>query len=100
MNIFEYGSFCEVYEQLKKTIGSLDDTGTSTVGGVINQSNTDITKGLDYAADSSWASSKLDSWNEMLPGLKTNFENLIVLLNNAKNAADKYNEFEKSNQGM
>ena len=36
----------------------------------------------------------------MLPGLKTNFENLIVLLNNAKNAADKYNEFEKTNSGM
>ena len=100
MNVFEYTTFCEVYENLKKTIGTMDDSDPSTVGGVIKSCDTQINKGLDYAADSSWAASKLQAWNEMLPGLKTNFENLIVLLNNAKNAADKYNEFEKTNSGM
>ena len=100
MNVFDYVAFCEVYENLKKTIGSMEDSDPSTVGGVIKSSDTQINKGLDYAADSSWAASKLSAWNEMLPGLKTNFENLIVLLNNAKNAADKYNEFEKTNSGM
>lgn len=100
MNVFEYTTFCEVYENLKKTIGTMDDADPSTIGGVIKSSDTQINRGLDYAADSSWAASKLAAWNDMLPGLKTNFENLIVLLNNAKSAADKYNEFEKSNSGM
>lgn len=100
MNVFNYATFCEIYENLKKTIGTLDDSDPSTIGGVIKSSDNSINKGLDYAADSSWAASKLNAWNEMLPGLRTNFENLIVLLNNAKNAADKYNEFEKTNSGM
>ena len=100
MNVFNYATFCEIYENLKKTIGTLDDADPSTIGGVIKSSDNSINKGLDYAADSSWAASKLNAWNEMLPGLRTNFENLIVLLNNAKLAADKYNEFEKANSGM
>jgi hypothetical protein len=100
MNVFDYAKFCEVYEQLKKTIGALEDMGTETMGGVINTSNNSIQKGLAYAEESSCAASKVDAWNQLLPGLKTNFENLMVLLTNAKAAADKYNEFEKSNQGM
>lgn len=99
-NVFDYAVFCEVYDKLKTTIGKIDDTGTSTVGGVINSCNNDINKGLEYAADSAWASSKLDAWNDMLPGLKTSFQNLVVLLNNAKYAADQYNEWEKNNSGM
>ena len=36
----------------------------------------------------------------MYPKLQADFNNLVVLLQNAKNAADKYNEFEKQSQGM
>ena len=100
MNVFEYTTLCEVYENLKKTIGSMEDSDPSTVGGVIKSSDTSIKQGLDYAADSTWAATKLNAWEEMLPGLRTNFENLVVLLNNAKNAADKYNEFEKTSSTM
>ena len=80
MNVFDYVKFCEVYEQLKKTIGALEDTGTETVGGVINTSNNSIQKGLSYAEESTWAASKINAWNDLLPGLKTNFENLSSLL--------------------
>ena len=38
MNVFEYTTFCEVYENLKKTIGTMDDADPSTVGGVIKSS--------------------------------------------------------------
>ena len=48
MNVFDYVKFCEVYEQLKKTIGSLEDLGTETVGGVINTSNNSIQRKIKY----------------------------------------------------
>ena len=48
MNVFNYATFCEIYENLKKTIGTLDDADPSTIGGVIKSSDNSINKGLDY----------------------------------------------------
>ena len=100
MNVFDYAKFCDEYTKLKATIGSMEDADTSTIGGVMKSCDSEIKKGLEYAEESSWAASKVDAWNEMYPKLQTDFNNLIVLLQNAKNAADKYNEFEKQSQGM
>lgn len=100
MNVFNYEVFCEHYATLKTLIGALDDADASTIGGTINSANVDINRKLEYAADSAWASTKKADWDAMLPGLRNSFQNLIVLLDNAKMAADKYNEFEQSNSGL
>lgn len=100
MNVFDYAKFCDEYTNLTKTIGSNEDAEVGTIGGVMKSCDSEIKKGLEYAEESSWAASKVDAWNVMYPKLQADYQNLIALLKNAKLAADKYNEFEKRNQGL
>jgi len=99
MNTFDYEQFNAQYETLSKLIGT-DETDPSTISGVVVNSTQAISNGLDYASDSAWASSKLNEWNDLLPGLKTDLANLNVMLQQAKQACDAYHQFELDHQGI
>ncbi len=99
MNTFDYAAFNEQYNVLNKIIGG-GETDPSTINGVIANSNRIISEGLEYAANSSWASSKMNEWNELMPSLNAQLANLSVLLQQAKSAADAYNQFEQSHTGI
>lgn len=99
MNTFDYEQFNAQYETLKKLIGG-EETDPSTISGVVVNSNTSISNGLEYAENSSWAGSKLTEWSELLPSLKTQLANLNVMLQQAKQACDAYHQFEIDHQGV
>lgn len=99
MNVFDYAAFSEQYNVLNKIIGG-GETDPSTINGVVANSNRSISEGLEYAADSAWASSKMNEWNELMPSLKTQLANLDVMLQQAKAAADAYHQFEQSHTGI
>lgn len=99
MNTFNYEAFSEQYNILNKIIGG-GETDPSTINGVVANSNRLISEGLEYAADSAWASSKLNEWNQLMPSLKVQLANLATMLQQAKAAADAYNQFEQSHTGI
>ncbi len=99
MNTFDYAAFNEQFAILNKIIGG-GETDPSTINGVVAASNRAISEGLEYAADSAWASSKLNEWNELMPSLKVQLANLATMLQQAKAAADAYNQFEQSHAGI
>ncbi len=99
MNTFNYEAFSEQYNILNKIIGG-GETDPSTINGVVANSNKSISEGLEYAADSAWASSKLNEWNNLMPSLKVQLANLDTMLQQAKMAADAYNQFEQSHTGI
>lgn len=99
MNVFDYAAFNEQYNILNNIIGG-GETDPSTINGVIANSNRAISSGLEYAENSAWASSKMNEWNELMPSLNAQLANLAVLLQNAKAAADAYNQFEQSHSGI
>lgn len=100
VNNFDYESFCSYYTNIKNAVGALEDLDASTIGGVINSANNALVEDLQYAEVSSWASSKIEAWNNMLPGLKAAFQNCINLLDAAKQDAEDYKAFEEANQGI
>ena len=53
MNTFDYEQFNAQYETLKKLIGG-EETDPSTISGVVVNSNTSISNGLEYAENSSF----------------------------------------------
>ena len=93
MNTFDYAAFNEQYVILNKIIGG-EETDPSTINGVVANSNRAITEGLEYAADSTWASSKLNDWNELMPSLNAQLVNLANMLQQGKAAAEAYHQFE------
>ncbi len=99
MNTFDYEQFNAQYETVRKLIGG-EETDPSTISGVVANSNTSIANGLEYAENSSWASSKLSEWSDLMPSLKTQLANLNVMLKEAKQAADAYHQFEMDHQGV
>ncbi|HAB65739.1 MAG TPA: hypothetical protein DCE23_00080 [Firmicutes bacterium] len=99
MNTFSYEAFGEQYNILNKIIGG-GETDPSTINGVVANSNRIISEGLEYASDSAWASSKMNEWNNLMPSLKAQLANLATMLQQAKAAADAYNQFEQSHTGI
>ena len=99
MNTFDYEQFNAQYQTLAKLIGG-EETDPSTISGVVSNSNTAIRNGLEYAADSVWASSKQNDWDALMPGLKTQLANLNTMLQQAKQACDAYHQFELDHQGV
>ncbi len=99
MNTFDYAAFNEQYEILNKIIGGAE-TDPSTINGVVAASNRSISEGLEYASDSQWANSKLNEWNDLMPNLKTQLDNLATMLQQAKAAADAYYQFEQAHTGI
>lgn len=99
MNVFDYEAFIEQYKKLTTIIGD-GETDASTIGGVVNNTNSLIRNGLEYAENSAWASSKLENWNQLMPSLQTQLANLAALLKNAKQAAEAYRSWEAQNQGL
>lgn len=98
MNVFNYTSFNEQYNILNNIIG-IGDTTTSTINGIIAHSNRTITEGLEYAENSTWASAKINEWNELMTKLNTDLANLNTLLQQAAAASSAYKEFEQTNNG-
>lgn len=99
MNVFDYAAFNEQYNILNNIIGG-GETDPSTINGVVAHSNRAIAEGLEYAENSAWASSKMNEWNELMPSLNAQLANLATLLQQAKAAADAYNQFEQSHTGI
>lgn len=99
MNTFNYEAFGEQYNILNKIIGG-GESDPSTINGVVANSNRIISEGLEYASDSAWASSKMNEWNNLMPSLKAQLANLATMLQQAKAAADAYNQFEQSHTGI
>ncbi len=93
MNTFDYVAFNEQYLILNKIIGG-EETDPSTINGVVANSNRAINEGLEYASDSTWAASKLNDWNELMPSLNNQLANLANMLQQAKAAAEAYHQFE------
>lgn len=99
MNVFDYEPFMAQYKELVKIVGD-GETDSSTMDGVVKNSDNLIRSGLEYAENSAWASSKLENWNQLMPSLQTQLANLAALLKNAKQAAEAYHSWEAQNQGL
>ena len=97
---FNYVDFNTYYTNIKDAVGALSDTDAGTIGGVINSSNTTLASELEYAQGAAWASSKMNAWNDMYPGLVASFQKCINLLDVAKATCDDYQAFEQNNQNI
>ena len=97
---FNYVDFNTYYTNIKDAVGALSDTSADTIGGVINSSNTTLASELEYAQGAAWASSKMNAWNDMYPGLVASFQKCINLLDVAKATCDDYQAFEQNNQNI
>ncbi len=95
MDVFDYAAFNEQFTILNNIIGE-GETDSSTINGVIENCNRAILDGLSSAEDSDWARIKMEEWNNLMPSLVSSLNNLNVLLQNAKAAAEAYNQFEQS----
>lgn len=97
---FNYVDFNTYYTNIKDAVGALSDSDASTIGGVINSCNTTLSNELEYAQGSTWASSKMNVWHDMYPGLVASFNKCINLLDVAKATCDDYQAFEQNNQNI
>lgn len=97
---FNYVDFNTYYTNIKDAVGDINAADDSTIGGVINASNATLANDLAYAEDAAWASSKLNAWNDMYPGLVASFQKCVNLLDVAKATCDDYQAFEQNNQNI
>ena len=97
---FNYVYFNTYYTNIKDAVGDINAADDSTIGGVINSRNATLANDLAYAEDAAWASSKLNAWNDMYPGLVASFQKCVNLLDVAKATCDDYQAFEQNNQNI
>ena len=97
---FNYVDFNTYYTNIKDAVGDINAADDSTIGGVINSSNATLANDLAYAEDAAWASSKLNAWYDMYPGLVASFQKSVNLLDVAKPTCDDYQAFEQNNQNI